>query len=65
MTDRLREHDRVILLTEMEQLPPGAVGTIVHVHDGGAAYEVEFVRSHTRSAVVTLEERQVRLLPTP
>ncbi|MEX0613254.1 MAG: DUF4926 domain-containing protein [Pirellulales bacterium] len=59
----LREHDRVVLTTSMpgQGLVAGDVGTIVHVYHDGRAYEVEFVAldGHT-TAVVTLEENQVR-----
>ena len=58
----LREHDRVVLLTDVprDELRAGSTGTIVHVHDAGAAYEVEFVGRDNR--VVTLENKQVRPL---
>ena len=41
----ISEHDRVVLnkaIPEMA-LESGDVGTVIHVHDGGKAYEVEFV----------------------
>ena len=60
----LREHDRVVLLTDMpqEKLIAGNVGTIAHVHNAGEAYEVEFVTCDNRPAIVTLEDKQVRPL---
>jgi ATP-dependent exoDNAse (exonuclease V) alpha subunit len=40
----------------------GDVGTVVHVHANGAAYEVEFVSPDgNEMTVVTLEANQVRL----
>ncbi|MBM3942038.1 MAG: DUF4926 domain-containing protein [SAR202 cluster bacterium] len=38
------EHDRVVLTNDVpgERLKAGDVGTIVHVHRGGVAFEVEF-----------------------
>ena len=59
----LREHDRVVLVNDVpgDKLAAGDVGTIVHVHSGGAAYEVEFVALDGETvAVVTLERNQVR-----
>jgi hypothetical protein len=40
-------------------LAAGALGTIVYVHEGGAAYEVEFARPDGAS-VVTLEAGLLR-----
>ena len=50
----LEEHDRIVLT---EDLPPsclkaGDVGTIVHVHGGGAAFEVEFLALDGSTAAV-------------
>ncbi|MFI6785419.1 DUF4926 domain-containing protein [Micromonospora sp. NPDC050276] len=44
-----------------EQLPPGAVGTVVHIFNGPpAAYEVEFADADGRTiAMVTLRDDQV------
>src|SRR5262245_61088027 len=59
--DMLKEHDRVVLLTDVpdERLEAGDVGAIVHVYRDGKAYEVEFVAldGHT-TAVATLETSQ-------
>jgi hypothetical protein len=42
-------------------LPAGDVGTIVHIHNGGAAYEVEFITLTGRTvAVATVEASQLR-----
>ena len=57
------EHDRVVLVKDVpaEKLAAGDVGTIVHVHTDGRAYEVEFVALDGETvAVVTLEPGQVR-----
>ena len=50
----IAEHDRVVLT---EDLPPsrlkaGDVGTIVHVHRGGEAFEVEFLALDGSTAAV-------------
>ena len=50
----LVEHDRIVLT---EDLPPsclkaGDVGTIVHVHRGGEAFEVEFLALDGSTAAV-------------
>lgn len=59
----LKEHDRVVLKTDLpaEKLAAGDVGTIVHVYSGGKAFEVEFVAFDGETmAVVTLERTHVR-----
>lgn len=59
----MKEHERVVLTTALpaEGLESGDVGTVVHVHRDGQAYEVEFVTLDGRTAaVVTLEASQVR-----
>ncbi len=40
----LKEHDRIVLTGDLpgEGLQAGDAGTIVHVHRGAAAFEVEF-----------------------
>ena len=61
--DSIRQHDRVVLRADLpdEKLAAGDVGTVVHVHRGGTAYEVEFVALDGETvAVVTLERAQVR-----
>ena len=50
----LAEHDRIVLT---EDFPPsclkaGDVGTIVHVHHGGEAFEVEFLALDGSTAAV-------------
>lgn len=42
---KIKEHDCVVLTADLpeEKLKAGDVGTVVHIHEGGAAYEVEFM----------------------
>lgn len=59
----IKEHDRVVLTVDLpdEKLTVGDVGTVVHVHRDGKAFEVEFVSLKGETmAVVTLERAQVR-----
>jgi len=63
----IKEHEQVVLTTDLraEDLPSGLaagdIGTVVHVHKGGTAYEVEFMTMLGNTiAVETLSERQVR-----
>ena len=59
----IKEHDRVVLKTALpaEKLEAGDVGTIVHIHAGGAGCEVEFVTLAGKTiAVATVEAAQVR-----
>jgi hypothetical protein len=59
----LEEHDRIVLTDDLADpaLKVGDVGTIVHVHRNGEAFEVEFLTldGHT-AAVVTVPSSQVR-----
>lgn len=57
------EHDCVVLTQSLveEGLQAGDVGTVVHVHERGAAYEVEFVTfSGQTVAVATVLPEQLR-----
>jgi hypothetical protein len=59
----IKEHDRVVLKTEIaeEGLKAGDVGTVVHVHKGGEAFEVEFITLDGETvAVATIPASQVR-----
>jgi hypothetical protein len=59
----INEHDRVVLTGDMprEGLKAGDVGTIVHIHAKGEAYEVEFICLDGQTvAVATLKANQVR-----
>ena len=59
----LEEHDRIVLTDEVAGpgLKAGDVGTIVHVHRDGEAFEVEFLTldGHT-AALATVSSSQVR-----
>ena len=59
----IKEHERVVLTIDVpdEKLTAGDVGVVVHVHDAGKAYEVEFVALDGETiTVVTLEHSQIR-----
>ena len=59
----IREHDRVVLAAAVpeEGLVTGDVGTVVHVHRDGEAYELEFTTLEGKTAaVITLEASQIR-----
>lgn len=59
----IREHELVVLTAPVPEdgLETGDVGTVVHVHKDGRAYEVEFVALDGRTvAVVTVRASQVR-----
>ncbi|MGQ0594147.1 MAG: DUF4926 domain-containing protein [Gammaproteobacteria bacterium] len=59
----ISEHDCVILTQDVpdDGLEAGDVGTVVHIHRDGAAYEVEFctLTGHT-VAVATVLPNQLR-----
>ena len=60
---KLNELDSVVLTTDLpdEGLCAGDLGAVVHVYDGGKAYEVEFVTlGGDTVAVATLDAGQVR-----
>ena len=60
---KIKEHDCVVLTKSLpaENLEAGDVGTVVHIHKNGAAYEVEFVTLAGRTvAVATVEASDVR-----
>lgn len=52
---KIKEHDCVVLTKNLpdENLEAGDVGTVVHIHKAGAAYEVEFVTLAGRTVAVT------------
>jgi hypothetical protein len=57
------EHDQAVLTVDLPHLGlrAGDVGVVVHVHAGGAAYEVEFCTHAGRTiAIETLTAEQVR-----
>ncbi len=59
----IKEHDRVVLLKNLEDegLQKGDVGTVVHTHHRGEAFEVEFMTlAGDTVGVVTLAASDVR-----
>lgn len=59
----IREMDTVVLATDLKeyQLKRGDVGAVVHVYEGGKAYEVEFVTGEGDTiAVATLPKDGIR-----
>ena len=59
----INEHDVVVLTQDLPEnrLKAGDVGTVVHIHPGGAGYEVEFMTLSGRTiAVTTVMASQVR-----
>jgi hypothetical protein len=59
----IKEHDRIAPKTNLpaQKLKAGDIGTVIHVHKKGAAFEVEFLTLHGETvAVTTLEASQVR-----
>ena len=59
----IHEHNCIVLTSDLPSagLVAVDVGTVVHVHKGGAAFEVEFVTMTGRTvAVTTVPSTQVR-----
>jgi hypothetical protein len=59
----IKEHDVVVLTQDLpeERLKAGDVGTVVHIHEGGVGYEVEFMTLSGRTiAVATVMASQAR-----
>jgi hypothetical protein len=59
----IKGHDCVVLTADLpaEDLLAGDVGSVVHVHKDGAAYEVEFATLTGRTvAIATVEASQLR-----
>ena len=59
----LEEHDRIVLTDDIAdlRLKAGDVGTIVHVHRGGQAFEVEFLAlDGNTAALATVRSSRVR-----
>ncbi|MYH69401.1 MAG: DUF4926 domain-containing protein [Gammaproteobacteria bacterium] len=61
----LEEHDRIVLTDNISDLSleAGDVGTIVHIHQGGQAFEVEFLtldgNTATLATVLSSQARPV------
>src|SRR5207249_1597396 len=67
MAFMINEHDDVVLTEDVptEELKAGDIGTVVHIHAKGEAYEVEFIYLDGETiAVVTLMANQVRSIKT-
>ena len=61
----IKEHDCVVLTENLpeEGLQAGDIGTVVHIHQGGAGYEVEFMTLVGETvAVTTLLPSQLRAI---
>jgi len=59
----MKEHDRIVLLKDLPEdgLQAGDVGTVVHIHRQGEAFEVECVTLDGGTvAVITLLSSQIR-----
>ena len=59
----INEHDIVVLTEDLtdEGLRAGDIGTVVHIHNNGAGYEVEFMTLAGQTiAVASLLPAQVR-----
>ena len=59
----MNEFESIVLTVDLpeHQLTKGDVGTVVHIHEGGAAYIVEFITyGGDTVAVTTLTSKQVR-----
>ena len=59
----IKEHDCVILTQELrdEGLQAGDIGTVIHIHQGGIGYEVEFMTLAGQTvAIATLLASQIR-----
>jgi hypothetical protein len=60
---KIKEHDCVVLTKNLqeENLEAGDVGTVVHIHKDGVAYEVEFATlAGSTVAVATVEASDLR-----
>lgn len=59
----IREHDCVVLTADVPaaSMLAGDVGTVIHVHGSGEAYEVEFVTlTGSTVAIATVSKDQLR-----
>ena len=59
----IEEHDRVVLRKPISEqgLKAGDVGTVIHVHRKGEAFEVEFLTLHGETVgIATVTASQVR-----
>ena len=61
----IKEHDCVVLTQDLSDagLKAGDIGTVVHVHQAGAGYEVEFMTLAGETVTVaTLLPSQIRAI---
>ena len=61
----IKEHDCVVLTEDLpeEKMRSGDIGTVVHIHQGGTGYEVEFMTLAGETvAVITLLPTQIRVV---
>jgi hypothetical protein len=61
----IHEHDCIVLTDDLPEagLEAGDVGTVVHVHAAGAAYEIEFMTLTGETvAVATVKASQLRAI---
>jgi len=59
----VKEHERVVLLKDLSEmgLQKNDVGTVIHIHKGGKAFEVEFMTLHGDTvAIATLQSLDIR-----
>jgi hypothetical protein len=59
----IKEHDRVILTGDLPEagLKAGDVGTVIHLHRNGVAFEVEFLTLDGKTvAIATVPASQLR-----
>ncbi len=59
----VKEHDRVILTSDLPEagLKSGDVGTVIHLHRNGEAFEVEFLTLDGKTvAIATVPASQLR-----
>ncbi len=60
---KIREHDCIVLTADFpdQGLEAGDVGTVIHVHGDGVAFEVEFMTLTGESvAITTVSSKQLR-----
>ena len=60
----IKEHDCVVLMQDLTgaSLKAGDIGTVVHVHQGGAGYEVEFMTLAGETVTVAMGVTRTRFL---
>ena len=62
----IKEHDRIVLTSDLpgEGLKAGDVGTVVHVHKQGEAFEVEFLTLDRKSTRLNSSHIQKSRMPS-